>query len=115
MAVAGLSFSALPFTGPISTGPVPGGSGIDPIVEKLLDAGSNFLGRVQDRKDASLAARLNLQQAQISNAVLSANASREAGFANASAAGSATASPAINTNMVLIGGLLLGAVVLLRK
>ncbi len=111
-------FTALPFT---SDGGQPniGGqsSGIDPLLDKVLDLGSGLLDRVQDRRDLRLASQIAAAQSGQSAEILAlmARQNAAAGTVSPVASGGLVAPGSNLTPLLLIG---VGAVVLvlaLRK
>jgi hypothetical protein len=117
--LAGLSFGGTPLTGgfspntpsPTSTG------GLGDIADRILDIGSDFLGRRQDREDLKLAASLNRQQALTSEQVLAFAARLNQGGGTIQPATVAAPAPGtgINTTTILlIAAVGIGAFALLR-
>lgn len=110
-----MEFTALPFVG--GSGPDPAGSGFDPLLDRALDIGEGFLNRVQDRKDAELAARLEARSLDAQQALLArlSLANQQGGTITPAAASGGSAASAISPGLLLLGGAGLLAIVLLRK
>lgn len=114
----GLSFTAAPLTGGFAPGaasPADTG-GLGDIADRILDIGSDFLNRRQDREDLRLAASLNKQQALTNQEVLAfaARLNTQNGTPVATTVAAPGGAGINTTTLILLAAVGIGAVALLR-
>lgn len=115
----GLTFNAVPLTGGIAPGaPSPANTGdFGAIADRILDIGSDFLNRRQDREDLRLAARLNQQQAITSEQLLAFAARMNQSNGTIQPVTQAAPAPATamsTSTIILLAAVGIGAFALLR-